>query len=146
MVRTRDRDSSAAMTKEKSHVSAMRIQTTGEEIGRITLGLGWNTWAWRDKPLRDKAWEQLLSLFVESRCRWVRLDVHQSDWELRDSRACGYDFDTPRMKSLYRWLDACERHDIPAGRMNHPSLSRCHDDDAGCLFASRSNSAPVIVT
>ena len=44
--------------------------------------------------------------------QWVRLDVRQSDWEPRDSRIAGYDFHTPRMEALYRWLDACEANGI----------------------------------
>ena len=81
-------------------------------LGEIGLGLGWNTWAWRGKSLDDRAWEQMLELFVASRCQWVRLDVRQSDWEPRDSRSAGYDFRTPRMQALARWLDACQAHDI----------------------------------
>lgn len=91
----------------------MKIRTQDQTLGDVTLGLGWNTWAWRGLPLSEKkTWEQMMSLFAASRCQWVRLDVRQSDWEPRDSRVEGYNFETPRMKALYYWLDACEQNGI----------------------------------
>ena len=117
----------------------MQIKLLDDEISRITLGLGWNTWAWRGLPIDDGAWEELLEHFVDSRCQWVRLDVRQSDWEPRDSRTAGYDFHTPRMKALYRWLDACEANDIDVLWANYfTSDSSLYVSDPESAWMSRS--------
>lgn len=116
----------------------MKIRVSDESIGSISLGLGWNTWAWRGRPISDATWEQLLDLLVASRCQWVRLDVRQSDWEPRDSRVEGYNWETPRMRVLYRWLNACEANGIDVLWANYyTSDSSLYPSDPASAWMSR---------
>jgi hypothetical protein len=98
----------------------VRVIVNEAIVGTITLGSGWNTWDHWGPPYvprfrltwNDAQWAAYFGLLKESGADWLRLDFYYGDTEPRNDNNdpefinwAAFTFDSPGLRSLYRFLD-----------------------------------------
>lgn len=139
------------------------VHVTRQTVGRITLGTGWTVWCHRGKmgeadapdyslTWTDAQWDAYFRLLKRSGADWLGLDLYYGDAEPQSPDATPdhkphYDFATPRLRYLYKFLDFAQKNDVHV-RLYYTFLLSPHrykaDPATGWLsrFATNAHFAP----